>query len=69
MGHNKREEPCDMKLISYCFRLDSLSNHFVEIIKSILESYCHFGENERSELETVCLEEKHCRQNGGWRLK
>lgn len=66
MGHKKREEPSDMKLIAYCFRLNSLSNHFVEIIKSILESYWHFGENERSKLETVCLEEeeeKHCRQN------
>jgi len=47
-----------MKLISYCFRLNSLSSHFVEIIKSSVESYWHFGEKEKSKLETVCLKEE-----------
>jgi len=67
VGHKKRGESSDMKLISYCFRLNSLSSHFVEIIKSILESYWHFGEKEKSKLETVCLEreeEKKGRENG-----
>jgi hypothetical protein len=62
VGHKKRKEPSDMKLISYCFRLNSLSNHFVEIIKSILESYWHFGEKEKSKLETVYLEEEEEKQ-------
>jgi len=35
-----------------------LSSHFVEIIKSILESYWHFGEKEKSKLETVSLEKR-----------
>jgi hypothetical protein len=39
-----------------------LSSHFVEIIKSILESYWHFGEKEKSKLETVCLEEEEKEQ-------
>jgi len=56
--HKKRKEPSDMKLISYCFRLNSLSSHFVEIIKSSVESYWHFGEKEKSKLETVCLKEE-----------
>jgi hypothetical protein len=56
-----------MKLISYCFRLYSLSSHFVEIIKGILESYCHFGEKEKSELETVCLEKEEKKQGKGIR--
>jgi len=67
VGHKKRKEPSDMKLISYCFRFNSSSSHFVEIIKSILESYWHFGEKEKSKLETVCLEEeeeKQGRENG-----
>jgi hypothetical protein len=44
LGHKKRKEPSDMKLISYCFRLNSLSSHFVKIVKNIPESYWHFGE-------------------------
>jgi hypothetical protein len=58
VGHKKRKEPSDMKLISYCFHLNLLSSHFVEITKSIVESYWHFGEKERSKLETVCFEEE-----------
>jgi hypothetical protein len=67
VGHKKRKEPSDMKLISYCFHLNSLPSHFVEIIKSILESYWHFGEKEKSKLETVSLEkeeERQGRENG-----
>jgi hypothetical protein len=67
VGHKKRKESSDMKLISYCLRLNSLSSHFVETIKSILESYWHYGEKEKSKLQKVCMEEeeeKQGRENG-----